>query len=130
MLYSVAINTIANNTLYQRYIGVSGRHNVKLLGFSYHQTNGSGNIINVFCPQLGTTTTTDLGGATRTFLSFIFDNGSFSQHYGSMDLGVRELNNYLDFTFTDTTATDVITNTRFILYLDINDARTEYPLLN
>ena len=43
-----------------------------------------------------------------------------------MDLGVRELNNYLDFTFTDTTATA----SRFIIYLDINDARTEYPLLN
>ena len=130
MLYTVAINTILNNTLYQRYIGVSGRHNVKILGFSYNQTGGSGTLINVFSPQLGTTTTTDIGGAGRTFLSFIFDNGSFSQHYGSMDLGVRELNNYLDFTFTDTTATDVITNTRFILYLDINDARTEYPLLN
>ena len=47
-----------------------------------------------------------------------------------MDLGVKELNNFLDITFTDTTATDVIVNTRFILYLDINDARTEYPLLN
>jgi len=126
MLYSVAINTILNNTLYQRYIGVSGRHNVKILGFSYHQTGGSGTIINVFSPQLGTTTTTDLGGATRSFLSFIFDSGSLSQHYGSMDLGVRELNNFLDFTFTDTTANAA----RFILYLDINDARTEYPLLN
>jgi hypothetical protein len=126
MLYSVAINTILNNTLYQRYIGVSGRHNVKILGFSYHQTGGNGTIINVFSPQLGTTTTTDIGGATRTFLSFICDNNSFSQHYGSMDLGIRELNNYLDFTFTDTTANAA----RFILYLDINDARTEYPLLN
>ena len=126
MLYSVAINTILNNTLYQRYIGVSGRHNVKILGFSYHQTGGSGTIINVFSPQLGNRTTTDLGGATRSFLSFIFDSGSLSQHYGSMDLGVRELNNFLDFTFTDTTANAA----RFILYLDINDARTEYPLLN
>ncbi len=125
MLYTVAINTILNNTLYQRYIGVSGRHNVKILGFSYHQTGGSGTLINVFCPQLGTTTTTD-AGATRTFLSFIFDSGSLSQHYGSMDLGVRELNNYLDFTFTGM----IETATRFILYLDINDARTEYPLLN
>ena len=129
MLYSVVIDNIKNNKLFQRYIGVSGRHNVKILGFSYHQTGGSGNIINVYCPQLGPTTTIDTG-AGRTFLSFIYDSGSFSQHYGSMDLGVRELNNFLDFTFTDTTATDVIVNTRFILYLDINDARTEYPLLN
>lgn len=125
MLYTVAINTIANSTLYQRYIGVSGRHNVKILGFAYHQTGGNGTIINVYCPQLGTTTTIDTG-AGRTFLSFICDNNSFSQHYGSMDLGVRELNNFLDFTFTDTTANAA----RFILYLDINDARTEYPLLN
>jgi hypothetical protein len=44
-----------------------------------------------------------------------------------MDLGVRELNNFLDFTFTGTTAG---ASTRFILYLDINNARTEYPLLN
>ena len=124
MLYSVAINTIANNTLYQRYIGVSGRHNVKILGFSYHQTGGSGNIINVFCPQLGITTTND-AGAGRQFLSFLCDLNGLSQHYGSMDLGVRELNNYLDFTFTDTSAT-----AGFIIYLDINDARTEYPLLN
>ena len=126
MLYSVAINTILNNTLYQRYIGVSGRHHVKILGFSYHQTGGSGTIINVFSPQLGTTTSTDIGGTTRTFLSFIFDSGSLSQHYGSMDLGVRELNNFLDFTFTGM----IETATRFIIYLDINDARTEYPLLN
>jgi len=125
MLYSVAINTILNNTLYQRYIGVSGRHNVKILGFSYHQTGGSGTLINVFCPQLGNTTTND-AGTGRTFLSFIFDSGSLSQHYGSMDLGVRELNNYLDITFTGM----IETATRFILYLDINDARTEYPLLN
>jgi hypothetical protein len=55
----------------------------------------------------------------------MFDNGSFSQHYGSMDLGVRELNNFLDFTFNGATAG---ASTRFILYLDINDARTEYPL--
>jgi hypothetical protein len=129
MLYTVVIDNIKNNKLFQRYIGVSGRHNVKILGFSYHQTGGSGSIINVYCPQLGPTTTIDTG-AGRTFLSFIYDSGSFSQHYGSMDLGVRELNNFLDFTFTDTTATDVIVNTRFILYLDINDARTEYPLLN
>ena len=125
MLYSVAINTILNNTLYQRYIGVSGRHRVKILGFSYHQTGGSGTLINVFCPQLGSTTSTDIG-ATRTFLSFIFDSGSLSQHYGSMDLGVRELNNFLDFTFTGM----IETATRFVLYLDITDARTEYPLLN
>ena len=129
MLYSVVIDNIKNNKLFQRYIGVSGRHNVKILGFSYHQTGGSGSIINVYCPQLGPTTTIDTG-AGRTFLSFIYDSGSFSQHYGSMDLGVRDLNNFLDFTFPDTTATDVIVNTRFILYLDINDARTEYPLLN
>lgn len=125
MLYSVAINTILNNTLYQRYIGVSGRHSVKILGFSYHQTGGSGTIINVFSPQLGTTTTTDTGTG-RSFLSFIFDTNSLSQHYGSMDLGVRELNNYLDFTFSGM----IETATRFIIYLDINDARTEYPLLN
>ena len=125
MLYSVAIDTIANNTLYQRYIGVSGRHNVKILGFSYHQTGGSGTVINVFCPQLGNTTTNNTGTG-RTFLSFLCDLNSFSQHYGSMDLGVRELNNFLDFTFTDTSAVAA----RFILYLDINDARTEYPLLN
>ena len=127
MLYSVVIDNIKNNKLFQRYIGVSGRHNVKILGFSYHQTVGgsNGSIINVYCPQLGNTTTIDTG-AGRTFLSFLFDNNSFSQHYGSMDLGVKELNNYLDFTFTDTSATA----SRFILYLDINDARTEYPLLN
>ena len=126
MLYTVAIDNIKNSKLFQRYIGVSGRHNVKILGFSYHQTGGSGTIINVFSPQLGSTTTTDLGGATRTFLSFLCDLNGLSQHYGSMDLGVRELNNYLDFTFTDTTATA----SRFIIYLDINAVRTEYPLLN
>lgn len=125
MLYTVAINTILNNTLYQRYIGVSGRHNVKILGFSYNQTGGSGTLINIFCPQLGTTTTTD-AGTGRTFLSFIFDANNLRQYYGSMDLGVRELNNFLDITFSGV----IETATRFILYLDINDARTEYALLN
>ena len=33
MLYSVVIDGITNNTLYQRFTGVSGRHHVKLMGF-------------------------------------------------------------------------------------------------
>ena len=134
MLYSVIIDTIVNSTNYQRYIGVSGRHNVKIMGFSYYQNADTGALINVFCPQLGNTTTTNTV-AGRTFLSFIYDLNNFRHHYGSIDLGVRELNNFLDFTFTGTTPgtvapAPVSSTTKFIIYLDINDARTEYPLLN
>ena len=124
MLYSVVIDGITNNTLYQRYTGVSGRHHVRLMGFSFHQTGGSGTLINVFCPQLGTTTTNDTGTG-RTFLSFLVDLNAFDHHFGTIDLGVRELNNYLDFVFTGTSNTVA----RFILYLDINDAQTQYSLL-
>lgn len=140
MLYSVVIDGITNNTLYQRYTGISGRHHVKLMGFSFHQTGGSGNVVSVNCQQLGNNTsnaidtTTMIGTVqitnfnaqnTRTFLSFLVDLNSFDHHYGAIDLGVRELNNYLDFVFTGTSNTAA----RFILYLDINDAQTQYPLL-
>lgn len=126
MLYSVVVDAIANSTNFPRYIGVSGRHHVKLLGFSYHQNGGSGSLINVFCTQLGNNTTLAGEGAGRCFLSFIYDMGSFSQHYGVIDLGIKDLNNYLDFSFTNTANAD----RRFVIYLDINDARTEYRLLN
>ena len=129
MLFSVVIDDIKNNTNYPRYTGVSGRHHVKLLGYGYHQTGSSGSIINVFCPQLGNNTTlstTTNTGAGRSFLSFLCDHKSFDHHYGVVDLGIRELNNYLDFSFTDTTATAA----RFVIYLDINDARTQDRLLN
>ena len=139
MLYSVVIDGITNNTLYQRFTGVSGRHHIRLMGFSFTQTGGSGSVISVNCQQLGNNTSNALdtttmigtvqitnfnGQNTRTFLSFLVDLNTFDHHFGSIDLGVRELNNYLDFVFTGTTDTAA----RFILYLDINDAQTQYSL--
>ena len=141
MLYSVVIDGITNNTLYQRFTGVSGRHHVKLMGFSFTQAGGSGSVVSVNCQQLGNNTsnftnlisTEQIGTRqityyntqnTRTFLSFIVDLNAFDHHFGVIDLGVRELNNYLDFTFTGTTDNAA----RFILYLDINDAQTQYSL--
>ena len=139
MLYSVVIDGITNNTLYQRFTGVSGRHHVRLMGFSFTQTGGSGSVVSVNCQQLGNNTSNALdtttmigtvqitnfnGQNTRTFLSFLVDLNTFDHHFGSIDLGVRELNNYHDFVFTGSSNTAA----RFILYLDINDAQTQYSL--
>lgn len=116
--------TYGNNTASQRvYLGISGRHNVKILGWEFVAVPGPSTSLSgvtVYIPEL--MTKSNANNCTYSFLH--------NEHIHPMvfDLGVQQLNNYLTITIT-TSSGGTLTSVNYVLYLDI-EAETKYPLKN
>lgn len=133
MLYTVIVGgmapngVISGNTYRQQvYLGVNGRRHVKVKGWEYNSTpappdGNTGILVNV-AELFDKTSNTTLGTFTFGFLH--------NQHIHpfDLDLGVQNLNGYLNFTIT-TQYTIALLTINYILYLEIGE-ENKYPLLN
>jgi len=138
MLYTVIVggmapNGVINGNTYTQivYLGISGRHNVKINGFEYNATpvpaDGTTGVL-VRIDELFART-----NPTRSTLNTVGPyNFAFlhTQHIHDIkvDLGIQNLNNYLTFTIITANAA-TITALDYILYLEIEE-ETKYLLNN
>jgi hypothetical protein len=137
MLYTVIIGRMApnyvaptTNTFTQQiYLGISGRHNIKIKAFEFNATpspaDGARGVLVRINELYMRSNTTTLGGFNFAFLHIEH------VHDYELDLGIQDLNNYLTFTIT---AENVVaggpgsfTNLDMVLYLEIEE-ETKYLL--
>lgn len=134
MLYTVIMGPMSNqssdaitygtNTATQRvYLGISGRHNIKIVGWEFAcipAPSASLTGVNVYIPEL--MTKSNANNCTYSFCH--------NEHIHPMvfDLGVQQLNNYLTITI-NTGSGGTLTSVNYMLYLDI-EAENKYPLTN
>lgn len=137
MLYTVIIGRMApnyvaptTNTFTQQiYLGISGRHNIKIKAFEFNATpqpaDGARGVLVRINELYMRSNTTTLGGFNFAFLHIEH------VHDYELDLGIQDLNNYLTFTIT---AQNVVlggpgsfTNLDMVLYLEIEE-ETKYLL--
>lgn len=141
MLYTVIVGRMAPNYIVptapaplntfrqQIYLGISGRHNVKIKGFEFNATpnpaDGARGVLVRIDELYMRSNTTTLGGFNFAFLHIDHI------HDYELDLGIQILNNYLTFTITAENAINgtegTFTNLDMILYLEIEE-ETKYLL--
>ena len=123
---------VGNTFTQQIYLGISGRHNVKIKAFEFNATpvavdGARGILVRIDELHMRMNTST-LGGFDFAFLHI--DH----MHDYELDLGIQDLNNYLTFTITASNivlgnAPGTLTTVDMVLYLDIEE-ETKYLLNN
>jgi hypothetical protein len=134
MLYTVLVGQnapnfpvlpIATNTFTQQiYLGISGRHNVKIKGIQFDINPDTAGLVFVRIDEFYSRLTNNTTGSYN--LAFLTDGFIQSMTNMNFDLGIQNLNNYLTFTIT-TTAGGPITYANFLMFLEIEE-ETKYLL--
>ena len=132
VLYSVLIGAMSNNeaavyatnTLSQRvYIGLTGRHHVKIAGWEYTAVPATGVTtpgVQLYIREFGVNS-----NGNNTTLAFLNTGTDIFSHPIKLDLGIQIFNNFLNILITTQAA--ALTNVNMVLYLEI-DPVNEFPL--
>lgn len=132
VLYQILIGSMSNNeapiyvsnTLSQRiYIGLCGRHNVKIVGWEY--TSVPATAATTTGVQLYISEFRANSNGNSTTLAFLNTGTDHFDHTIKLDLGVQIFNNFLNILITTQAAN--LTNVNMVLYLDINP-ENQFPL--
>lgn len=135
MLYTVLVGSFAPNGVInintftqQIYLGISGRHNVKIKGMQLDVNPDLQGLVLIRIDEFYNRLSPNTVGSYNFAL---LTDGFTNPPPIDLDLGIQNLNNYLTFTITHTnttlTALNPITQLNFLLYLEIEE-ETKYLL--